>query len=39
MSGAKTQDLYLVLTGKIQGLPFAEKLEIEGKDATIKKLQ
>lgn len=39
MSGAKTQDLYMVLTGKTQGLPFAEKLEIEGKDATIKKLQ
>ncbi|HMS22543.1 MAG TPA: glutamate--tRNA ligase family protein [Candidatus Levybacteria bacterium] len=39
MSDAKTQDLYVVLTGKTQGLPFAEKLEIEGKDATIKKLQ
>nr|MBP6913547.1 hypothetical protein [Candidatus Levybacteria bacterium] len=39
MSEANTQDLYVVLTGKTYGLPLFEKLEIEGKDATIKKLQ
>ena len=30
-----TQDLYLVLTGKAQGLPLGEKLEIEGKKKTL----
>lgn len=36
---SSTKDLYIVLTGKPKGLPLAEKLEIEGKDATIKLLQ
>lgn len=35
---ASTKDLYMVLTHKPQGLPLAEKLEIDGKDATIKLL-
>jgi glutamyl-tRNA synthetase len=33
--GSTMQDVYTVLTGKPQGLPFAEKLEIEGKQDTI----
>ncbi len=34
-----TKDLYIVLTGKNQGLPLAEKLEIDGKEKTISWLQ
>ncbi len=34
-----TKDLYIVLTGKNQGLPLAEKLEIDGKEATVSWLQ
>lgn len=34
-SECSTKDLYLVLTGKNQGLPLAEKLEIDGKEKTI----
>lgn len=34
-----TKDLYIVLTGKNQGLPLAEKLEIDGKEETISWLQ
>lgn len=34
-----TKDLYIVLTGKPQGLPLAEKLEIDGKEETIAILQ
>jgi glutamyl-tRNA synthetase len=36
--GLKTQDLYLVLTGKPQGLPLGEKIELEGKEKTLEKL-
>lgn len=36
--GLTTRDIYIVLTGKPQGLPLGEKLEIDGKDATMKKL-
>lgn len=35
----KTQDLYLILTGKPQGLPLGEKLEIDGKAKTIEFLK
>lgn len=38
-AGASTKDLYVVLTGKPQGLPLAEKLEIDGKDFTIQILE
>ncbi len=31
----KTKDVYLVLTGKSQGMPFQEKLEIDGKERAI----
>lgn len=34
-----TKDLYVVLTGKAQGLPLAEKLEIQGKDYTLSFLE
>lgn len=33
-SECSTKDLYLVLTGKNQGLPLAEKIEIDGKEKT-----
>lgn len=34
-TASSTKDLYVVLTGKPQGLPLAEKLEIDGKNETI----
>lgn len=37
--GSSTKDLYLVLTGKSQGLPLFEKLEIEGKGKTLERLK
>ena len=37
-SGASTKDLYIVLTGTSQGLPLAEKIEIEGKEKVLKRL-
>ena len=36
---ASTKDLYIVLTGKPQGLPLAEKLELEGKEKTLEFLK
>jgi len=38
-SGATTQDIYTVLTGKPSGLPFSEKLEIEGREKTLERLR
>ncbi len=38
-SKSSTKDLYLVLTGKSQGLPLAEKLEIEGREQTVSLLE
>lgn len=38
-SDSSTKDLYVVFTGKPQGLPLFEKLEIEGKDATLERLK
>lgn len=32
---SSTKDLYIVLTGKTQGLPLGEKLEVEGKKKTL----
>jgi glutamyl-tRNA synthetase len=37
--GASTKDVYCVLTGNASGLPFEQKLEIEGKTGTIQTLQ
>jgi len=37
--GAKTKDLYTVIYGKPQGLPFAENLEIKGQPGTISWLE
>ncbi|MGE5041899.1 MAG: glutamate--tRNA ligase [Candidatus Levyibacteriota bacterium] len=37
--GLSTKDLYVVLTGKPQGLPLAEKLETDGQEETIIFLQ
>lgn len=33
--GCSTQDVYTVLTGRPQGLPFEQKCEIEGREGTI----
>ncbi len=33
--GSSTKDIYTVLTGRPQGLPFEQKLEIQGKEATL----
>lgn len=33
--GANTKDVYTVLTGKPQGIPFEKKLEIDGKEKTL----
>lgn len=38
-TGTSTKDLYVVLTGKPQGLPLAEKLEIEGREKILKRLE
>jgi hypothetical protein len=37
--GASTKDVYEVLTGSPQGLPFEEKLEIQGQPGTISGLE
>lgn len=37
--GASTQDVYAVLTGRPQGLPFEQKLEIQGQAGTISWLE
>lgn len=37
--GLKTKDIFTVLTGKTQGLPFQEKLVIDGKEQTIEFLR
>lgn len=37
--GVTTLDVYVVLTGRPQGLPFEEKLEIQGKEKTITLLE
>jgi len=37
--GASTQDVYTVLTGRPQGLPFEQKLEIQGQRGTISWLE
>ena len=37
--GLSTKDLYIVLTGKPQGLPLGEKIEIEGKEDTLLRLK
>ncbi len=37
--GSSTKDVYTVLTGKSQGLPFEKKLEIKGKAETISNLE
>ena len=36
--GLKTKDIYLVLTGKPQGMPFQEKLKVDGKEKIIDRL-
>ena len=37
--GASTQDVYTVLTGRPQGLPFEQKLEIQGQGGTVSWLE
>jgi len=37
--GTSMKDVYTVLTGKPYGLPFSEKLEIQGKSGTISQLE
>lgn len=38
-TGSSTKDLYMVLTGKPQGLPLFEKLELEGSSLTLEYLK
>ena len=38
-AGVSTRDVYTVLTGKPQGLPFEQKLEIQGQSGTITQLE
>ena len=38
-TGLSTRDVYTILTGKPQGLPFEQKLEIQGRSETINQLE